>query len=654
MSAEPDAGPENEPDMAPEIETDPPTRVVAQDRSSRPPLPAALRPWAHWLDWLSPQQSTAIGELLLRLHEALGRYRGPVQRGGDDIAGIDELRRRGPYHRLLLSEWAVADAAPDEFLRRAGSGEHLFLTPRRETPKADAGIVAIFDGGPQQLGAPRVAQVALWILLAQRAEAAGVGFAWGTLDDPGPLYAADSVDRLRRFLSARTLRRAGDAAWSAWRTQLEAADYGERWRIGPDAVAGFSHGARLHRDLAGVLHAIIETPAGRRHLTPSLPAAEIAARLLRGQFGYATRQVRTDASDACPLSLKHPPLIGTDGEHVAIRLLDEPQAMIFRIARTPSTDASAKRKRTQATRSTRWPAHCDPMALALSRKRIAGVLVDEQDLRFWQCDHFRTQPRPPPEQLHIPPDRTRPAPCLWFNDGGDRQHFYLLDRRGRLVRWNGDAGRHMSARGNVGAWPDPVDENVLAIGRAGQRHVVYVRHRDNRPELVLHPRGERTTGRVLSRFPDGSLWPQPPTRALLCGNASVRRDGAGWNGGWAVQTGAKGGTWSLLSLRNAQDGGGVPAQIRVGGGWDVFGLCLMPGRWTHALVARSSDRRKLCAIDATGHEVLYASDVPIATVGTAVEHPLIVLVDEHRRVIALRPDGQQDARVWHEDGTPIA
>ena len=46
---------------------------------------------------------------------------------------------------------------------------------------ADRGRVslAVFDSGPGQLGAPRVAQVAAWIALARRAAAAGLGFAWG-------------------------------------------------------------------------------------------------------------------------------------------------------------------------------------------------------------------------------------------------------------------------------------------------------------------------------------------------------------------------------------------------------------------------------------------------------------------------------------------
>lgn len=645
MSAGPDSGPKIEPGT--------PARSDAQGGPPRPPLPAALQPWARWLDWLSPAQSTAMGELLLRLRDAPGRYRGPAQRGGDDIAGIDELRRRGPYHRLLLSEWAVADAAPDEFLRRAGSGEHLFLTPRRETPKADAGIVAIFDCGPRQLGAPRVVQVALWILLAQRAEAAGVGFVWGTLDAPGALHPADSVERLRRFLSARTLRRAGDDAWAAWRAPLEAVDYGERWRIGPDPVAGFSHGARLHRDLAGILHATIDTPASGRQLTPSLPAAEVAARLLRGQFGYGAHPMQSDETEAFRLSLKHPPLIGSDGEHVAVRLLEEPQAMIFRIARKPTSKRLGKQKRAQAVRSLRWPAQREPMALALNNKRMAGVFADEHHLYFWQCEYFRTQPRPPSEQLLVPPDGTRQAPCLWFNNGSDRHHFYLLDRRGRLLRWNGDTRRAMSVRGNAGVWPDLVDEGVVAIGHAGQQHVIYVRHRDHRPELVLHARGERDARRVVSSFPEGTPWPQPPARALLYGHPVGGRDATGWVGAWAVQSAPKSGIWSLISLKHAQDANALPAQIRVGGDWSVFGLCLMPGRWTHALVARSADRRKLFAIDATGHEVLYASDVPIATVGTSVEHPLIVLVDEHRRVIALRPDGEENVRVWRQDGTPI-
>ena len=100
-------------------------------------------------------------------------------------------------HRVQTAELLVHDRPADSAILRnavdcdcvkafgvhddATRIEHLFLSPRREVRKADARIVALFDTGPAQLGAPRLVQIALWILLARRAEAAGLEFRWGTL-----------------------------------------------------------------------------------------------------------------------------------------------------------------------------------------------------------------------------------------------------------------------------------------------------------------------------------------------------------------------------------------------------------------------------------------------------------------------------------------
>ena len=137
------------------------------------PLPAALQAWHPWLSWFTPELAAAMGDVLRRMHPLLGRFQGRRQGGVAEPDGVEDLRRRGSYERLLSSEWLLATELPDEFLRRAAGGEHLFLVPRPRAMQADKLIVAIFDAGPWQLGAPRLAHIALWILLARRAEEAG-------------------------------------------------------------------------------------------------------------------------------------------------------------------------------------------------------------------------------------------------------------------------------------------------------------------------------------------------------------------------------------------------------------------------------------------------------------------------------------------------
>ncbi len=160
-------------------------------------LPASLQAWQDWLNWFQPEQAQSIGATLLRLNSLLGDNWGRLQSGSQEPNGIDDLRQRGPYHRLLLSEWSLADELPDEFLRRAANGEHLFLSPRLETKKSDERIIALFDSGPDQIGSARLVHIALWILMARRARQLGIDFSWGVLHSPGILHAADTP----RFLA---------------------------------------------------------------------------------------------------------------------------------------------------------------------------------------------------------------------------------------------------------------------------------------------------------------------------------------------------------------------------------------------------------------------------------------------------------------------
>ncbi|HYX25684.1 MAG TPA: hypothetical protein VFC23_16145 [Thermoanaerobaculia bacterium] len=108
------------------------------------------------------------------------------------------------------------------------------------SPQAGRGGVslAVFDSGPGQLGAPRVAQVAAWIALARRAAAAGLGFAWGVLQEPGEAPAAGiRAADLGRLLGSRTPHEAGGEQLAAWRRRLEVApEVAEVWMIGPPRI----------------------------------------------------------------------------------------------------------------------------------------------------------------------------------------------------------------------------------------------------------------------------------------------------------------------------------------------------------------------------------------------------------------------------------
>lgn len=608
-------------------------------------LPVALQPWRRWLEWLSPEQILAAGDLLQRLQAALGAFRGPQQRGEDEPNGIDELRRRGPYHRLLLSEWALADAAPDEFLRRASSGEHLFLSPRRETRKADARIVAIFDAGPAQLGAPRLVQIALWILLARRAEEARIEFCWGASAEPGVLHAADSPQALKDFLAKRTLTHAGADAASAWRAALatDRRALSECWRIGAageDTAApaqnglAFSHRADIRREWLGALAVRIAGPGGQRQVALPLPPTGAAAKLLRGHFAFDVVTPPERDAGADKLSLRQPPLIGPRGQRIAVPLLEENVALIYTLPK--------RQGRTQtATRSMRWANGRDLLCAALGQKHFAGIIADADHLHFWQFEGFRTRSRPQNHEFQAPPGQAHWLPCEWFASGRKPHHLYVLDRAGHLLRWRANHGNHLPES------HQSFDHDVLVIARADAERLIYLRCRPQTVELVLHHRLDGDKRQVVGQ----ASISRKPAQAFLKGQAN----GHGWHGAWcmpdpAMET-SKGGSWSIFESRN--DGGASgQRQVSVGANWRVCGLARKPDMHEYGLVALSPDRCRLALIAPSGQETLYAAGAPISTVSVGTDCDVIALITERRRLVTLSPGGQTPQR-WDSDGEVI-
>ena len=170
-------------------------------------LPAALSPWEPWLVALPGEVLAGLGPWLPRLRFLLGALSRSGGEGDGEPDGVSGIGRRGSYEQLLLSEWAVAEIAPMEFLRRAAQGEHLFLQPRRRAPAGSPRTVVLFDCGPDLLGAPRLVQAALLIVFARRAADAGATLSWAILQDRNrTLHDVVDAASLRLFVHGRSRR----------------------------------------------------------------------------------------------------------------------------------------------------------------------------------------------------------------------------------------------------------------------------------------------------------------------------------------------------------------------------------------------------------------------------------------------------------------
>ncbi len=215
--------------------------------------------FAPLLGMLPPEIVRSLGPWVDQLAAAIGPLRARARTGSGAPDGFDGLSLRGPYERLVLTEWAIADVAPEEFLRRAAQREHPFYQLARRDEARARTSVALFDPGPMQLGGARVAQFALLLTLAGRARQAGARFGWSVLqrapdpNDPNAGLRLDlSESNLRAFLLGRLATAPAERDLQPWLDVARRDDWEDLWIIGPpDTVAP-------GRRLPGV-----KTPVGR-------------------------------------------------------------------------------------------------------------------------------------------------------------------------------------------------------------------------------------------------------------------------------------------------------------------------------------------------------------------------------------------------------
>jgi hypothetical protein len=261
-------------------------------------LPSSLARWEEELSWVTPTLAPALGRMLPRLALAIG----PLARSRRDTGepdGYGRIARRGPFDRMLASQWALLDEVPEDFLRRASSNELLFFELARSEPHGSERSIALFDAGPYSIGLARLAHLALFVVLARRAREANVPFFWSTLREPHlrPFVGEASV---RAMLDARTPFRATEATFASWREQLgissaqrrpddeifvvgdEASVTDARASLGELAAAVIEDGLLAPHDQLNVT--ITRARREPRRLSLPLPDDATRVRLLRDPF----------------------------------------------------------------------------------------------------------------------------------------------------------------------------------------------------------------------------------------------------------------------------------------------------------------------------------------------------------------------------------
>lgn len=171
-------------------------------------LPDALRPWAATLSTMDLDLATALGPLLKDLDDFIDAATTTHPHRGEPD-GFGGIGLKGEPERILVSEWALAEHFPHEFLRRAATGELLHTVPEFVEPHRKGQAAVLVDAGPDQLGAARLVQLAALIVLQRREPDLLLGVLG---DEPGAWHPAD----LKRLLDARRATRPDQSDVGKW------------------------------------------------------------------------------------------------------------------------------------------------------------------------------------------------------------------------------------------------------------------------------------------------------------------------------------------------------------------------------------------------------------------------------------------------------
>jgi hypothetical protein len=257
-------------------------------------LPKALEPWEPELRLFAGDLAPVVGALSARLSQAIGPLRVQTTTPSDEPNGYASLSRRGPYERLLASEWALQLESPDEFVRRASQGEQLFLELERSVAATSMEAWLLLDCGPSQLGAPRLAHLAALVAFSRRAREAGLLLRWASLrnwDQPPQLEFTPGT--ISEWLTARSPYAPTAFDASTWSNQLPTRSSNvvpDVWLVGGPSVVPFAAAHAWSSVVVGEGDAnhleVRITPGRRRAIEVRLPLPEQRdqVRLLRDPF----------------------------------------------------------------------------------------------------------------------------------------------------------------------------------------------------------------------------------------------------------------------------------------------------------------------------------------------------------------------------------
>ena len=202
----------------------------------------------------------------------------------------------------------------------------------------------LLDAGPEQLGGPRLVQLALLIVLEARAASMNVELEWGVLQER-VVHKRLSQAAIGTFLKSRSSRQPGEGDFEAW-SEIFAGDatLDESWTIGGAQTTALarSHGASslvhledpLDPETSSVCINLVRGPSAGSSLRVNIPAAADAVRLVRDPFG----ERRAVAAKHSIVLSKTPRLAFSKQRHRLLALTDTGGLVAFHVPGAPGCE----------------------------------------------------------------------------------------------------------------------------------------------------------------------------------------------------------------------------------------------------------------------------------------------------------------------------
>lgn len=271
------------------------------------PASNQLDSWAASLGFLSAEVAPGIERLAKRLALVMDEQHTPIA-GEREPNGYAGISRRGDLKRMLLSDWALSDIEPDEFMRRLVSSELSYLDIERVEPRPPGQVAVLFDSGPRQAGAPRMAHLAGLVVLERRARANHVQLMTGHLSNDAVTWHSGALTELfELWLASRSARRPVQADVDRWVEELEPDT--TLWVFGAEGLVVDQPGVKVERLCTRELAwgpngaTTIEVAASERTIVLDLPDRATSLRILRGR---GLRRASDGAGDVFDGSLRFP------------------------------------------------------------------------------------------------------------------------------------------------------------------------------------------------------------------------------------------------------------------------------------------------------------------------------------------------------------